>query len=91
MPGDVEAVGRPPFVPNTTESIPSLLKRGAFHEAMLGRVREPLVATLAGCRDSHNLEPSTNRQPIVKDQPDERPHLAWAGVVPHFSDDLGDC
>ncbi len=49
-----------------------------------------MVAALAGGRDSHNLEPSTNRQPIVKDQPGKRPHLAWAGVVPHSGNDLGD-
>jgi len=49
-----------------------------------------LDAALAGGRDSHNLEPSANRQPIVKDQLGKRPHLAWAGVVPHSSNDLGD-
>ncbi len=87
--GDVEAVGRPPLVPNAMESIPSLLSKGAFHEAVLGGLREPLVATLAGGRDSHNLEPSTNRQPIVKDQLGKRPYLAWAGIVPHSSDVLG--
>ncbi len=35
-PGDVEAIGHSPFVPNATESIPNLLSRGAFHEAVLG-------------------------------------------------------
>ncbi len=60
-PGDVEAVGRPPFVPNAEEGIPSLLSKGAFHETMLGRLRESLVAALAGGRNSHDLEPSTNR------------------------------
>jgi hypothetical protein len=61
-PGDVEVVGRPPFVPNAEESIPSLLSRGAFHEIVLGGLRESLVATLASGWDSHNLEPSTNWQ-----------------------------
>jgi len=60
-PGDVEAVGRPPFVPNAEESFPSMLSRGAFHEAVLGELREPLVTALVGGRDSHNLEPSTNQ------------------------------
>ncbi|CAK9220078.1 unnamed protein product [Sphagnum troendelagicum] len=60
-PGDVEAVGRPPFVPNTEVGIPSLLSRGAFHEAVLGGFRESLVTALAGGRDSHDLEPSTIR------------------------------
>ncbi len=33
---------------------------------------------------------SANRQPIVEDQLGKRPHFAWAGVVPHSSDDLRD-
>ncbi len=89
-PGDVEAVGRLPFVPNTVEGLPSLPSRGAIHEAVLGRFRESLVTALASGRDSHDLEPSTDRQPIVEDQPGECPHLAWTGVVPHPSNDLGD-
>ncbi len=89
-PGDVEAVGRLPFVPNTMEGLPSLPSRGVIHEAVLGRFRESLVTTLASGRDSHDLEPSTDRQPVVEDQLGERPHLAWMGVVPHPSDDLGD-
>jgi hypothetical protein len=36
-PGDGEAVGRLPFAPDAEKNIPSLLGRGAFHEAMLGR------------------------------------------------------
>ncbi len=90
-PGDVKAVGRPPFVPNVEEGIPSMLSRGAFHEIVLGGLQESLVAALAGGRNSHDLEPSTYQQPIVKDQPGKRPHLAWVGVVPHSGDDLGDC
>jgi len=89
-PGDVEAIGCPPFVLNTKEGIPSLLSSGAFHETVLGKLRKSLVAALASGRNSHDLEPSTNRQPIVKDQPGKRPHLTWAGVVPHSSNDLGD-
>jgi len=60
-PGDVEAVGRPPFVPNAKEGIPNLLNRGAFHETVLGGLRKSLVAALAGGRNSHDLEPSTYR------------------------------
>jgi len=89
-PGDVEAIGRPPFVPNAEEGIPSLLSRGAFHEIVLGGLRESLVAALAGGRNSHDLEPNTQQQPIVEDPPGKRPHLAWAGVVPHSGNDLGD-
>jgi hypothetical protein len=89
-PGDVEAVGRLPFVPNTMEGLPSLASMGAIHEAVLGRFRESLVTALASGWDSHDLEPSTNRQLVVKDQLGERPHLAWMGVVPHPGNDLGD-
>ncbi len=89
-PGDVEAVGRLPFVPNTVEGLPSLSSRGAVHEAVLGRFRESLVTALASGRDTHDMEPGADRQPIVEDQPSERPHLAWTGVVPHPGNDLGD-
>jgi len=88
-PSDVEAVGRLPFVLNIVEGLPSLPSRGAIHEAVLGRFRESLVTALANGRDSHDLEPSTDRQSIVEDQPSERPHLAWTGVVPHPGNDLG--
>ncbi|CAK9861929.1 unnamed protein product [Sphagnum jensenii] len=39
--GDVDAVGRPPFVLNTEISIPSLLSMGAFHEAVLAGSESP--------------------------------------------------
>jgi hypothetical protein len=90
-PCDVGAVGRLPFAPNTKEGIPSLLSRDAFHETVLGGLQESLVAALASSLDSHDLEPGTYRQPVVKDQPGERPHLAQAGVMPHSGDDLDDC
>jgi hypothetical protein len=64
-PVDVEAVGRPPFAPNTAEGLPSLLSRGAFHEAMLGGFLESLVTDFASGRDSHDLEPCTDRQPVA--------------------------
>jgi len=90
-PGDVGAVGRLPFAPNTKEGIPGLLNRDAFHETVLGGLWESLVAALVGSLDSHDLEPGTYRQLVVKDQPGERPHLARAGVVPHSGDDLDNC
>jgi len=88
-PGDVEVVGRLPFIPDTMEGLPSLLSRGAIHEVVLGRFRESLVTPFACGRNSHDLEPSADRQPIVEDQPGEGPHFAWAGVVPHPGNDLG--
>jgi hypothetical protein len=54
-PGNLEAVGRPPIVPHTEESVPSLLGRGAFHEAVLGGFRETLVTALAGGQNTHDL------------------------------------
>jgi hypothetical protein len=47
-PSDGEAVGHLPFTPNAEEGIPSLLGESAIHEAMLGRLRGPLVTTFAG-------------------------------------------
>ncbi len=88
--GDVGAVGRLPFAPYVKEGIPGLLSRDAFHEVVLGRLRESLVAAFAGSLDSHGLEPGTHRQPVVEDQPGERPHLARAGIVPHSGNDLDD-
>jgi hypothetical protein len=46
-PGDGEAVGRLPFVPDAEEGIPGLLGGNAFHETMLGGLRESLVAAFA--------------------------------------------
>jgi len=67
-PGDVGAVGHLPFAPYSEEGIPGLLSRDAFHETVLGKLRESLVAAIAGSLDSHDLEPSTYRHPVVKDQ-----------------------
>jgi hypothetical protein len=30
-PGDAEAIGRPPFVPDSVDGLPGLLSRGAIH------------------------------------------------------------
>ncbi|CAK9237071.1 unnamed protein product [Sphagnum troendelagicum] len=89
-PGDVEAIGRSPFVPNSVEGFLGLLSRSAIHEAVLGGLRESLVAALVGGRDTHNLEPSADRKPFVEGQPGEGPHFAWPGVVPYSSNDLSD-
>jgi len=55
QPGNLEVVGRPPIVPYTEENVPSLLGRGAFHEAMLGGFLETLVTALADGRNTHDL------------------------------------
>jgi hypothetical protein len=59
-PGDGEAVGRLPFAPNVEEGIPSLLGENAFHEAVLGRLLESLVAAFAGGLNPHGLEPGAH-------------------------------
>ncbi len=88
-PGNGEAVGRLPFAPNTEESTPGLLGRGAFHEAMSGRFLEPLVAAFARGLNSHGLEPGAHRQPVVEGQPGERSNLVRTRIVPHSGNDLG--
>jgi hypothetical protein len=87
--GNGEAVGRLPFAPNTEESTPSLLGRGAFHEAVSGRFLEPLVAAFVRGLNSHGLEPGAHRQPVVEGQPGERSNLAGTRIVPHSGNDLG--
>jgi hypothetical protein len=87
-PGDGEAVGRLPFSPGATESVPSLSGGGAFHKAVLGRLREVLIATFAGSLEPHGLEPRAHREPFVEGQPDEGPDFAQAGVVPHLGHNL---
>ncbi len=59
-------VGRLPFIPGVTESIPSLLGGGAIHEAMLGRLKEVLIATFASGLEPHGLEPCAHRSPLLR-------------------------
>ncbi len=87
-PGNGEAVGRLPFAPDVEECTPSLLGRGAFHEAVSGRFLEPLVATFAGGLNSHGLESGAHWQPIVEGQPGERSNLVGMRIVPHSGNDL---
>jgi hypothetical protein len=87
-PSDGKAVGRLPLLPGVTEGVPSLLGRGAILKAVLGGLKESLVATFASVLESHGLEPRAHREPSVEGQPDKGPHLVWAGVVPYPGDDL---
>ncbi len=65
-PGDGEVVGRLPFGPDTTESIPRFAGGGAFHKAVLGRFGEVLIASFAGGGEPHGLEPRSHREPLVE-------------------------
>jgi hypothetical protein len=87
--GNGEAIGRLPFAPDVEECTPGLLGWGAFHEAVSGKFLEPLVATFAGGLNSHGLEPSAHRQPIVEGQPGEHSNLAGTRIVPHSGNHLG--
>jgi len=60
-PGDVEAIGRSPFVPYSVKGFPSLLSRSAIHKTVLGGLRGSLVTALASGQDTHDLEPSAGR------------------------------
>jgi hypothetical protein len=60
-PSDVEAIGRPPFVPYSVEGFPSLLSQSAIHETVLGGLRESLITSLAIGRDTDGLEPGSDR------------------------------
>ncbi len=66
------------------------MSRRIVHEAVLGGLREAEVAAFAGGLDSHRLEPSAHWQAPIEGQPDERSNFAWAGVMPHSCNDLGD-
>ncbi len=52
----MEAVGGFPFVPYTKEGVPSLLSRGAFHQAVLSGLQKSLVAPLASGLNTHDLK-----------------------------------
>jgi hypothetical protein len=82
-PSDGEAVGRLPLLLGATEGLPGLLGRGANHKAVLGGLKESMVATFASVLEPHGLEPRAHREPFVEGQPDKGPHFAWAGVVPY--------
>ncbi|CAK9274684.1 unnamed protein product [Sphagnum jensenii] len=88
-PSNGEAVGRLPFTPDTEESAPGLLGRGAFHEAVPGRLLEPLVTAFVGGLNSHGLKPGAHRQPVVEGQPGECSNFAGTRIVPHSGNDLG--
>jgi hypothetical protein len=78
-PGDVEVVGRSPFVPNAEENIPSPLSRGAFPKTVLSGFRKSLIAALAGGRYPHDLEPSC-RNPNLAKCGGEAQHLEKLGI-----------
>ncbi|CAK9201698.1 unnamed protein product [Sphagnum troendelagicum] len=55
---------------------------------MLGGLRGPSVACVAGGRDSHQLQPGPSRETLVEGLPDPGANLLRTGVVPDLGDHL---
>jgi hypothetical protein len=65
-PVDGDVLGSLPFLPYSPESHPGALCKRAVQEAMLGGLRGPGVACVAGGRDSHHLQSGPNRETLVE-------------------------
>jgi hypothetical protein len=65
-PVDGDVLGSLPFLPYSPESHPGALCKRAVQEAMLGGVRGPGVACVAGGRDSHHLQSGPSRETLVE-------------------------
>jgi hypothetical protein len=65
-PVDGDVLGSLPFLPDSPESHPDALRRKAVQEAMLGGLRGPGVACVAGGRDSHHLQPGPSWETLVE-------------------------
>jgi hypothetical protein len=63
---DGDVLGGLPFFPDSPESHPGALRRRAVQEAMLGGFRGPDVASVAGGRDSHHLQPGRSRETLIE-------------------------
>ncbi len=87
-PGDVDVSRRLPLLPDFFEHVLGALRLGAFKKTVGGGFDLIGVADLADGVDSHELEPSANRETLVECQPDEGPDLLWTGVVPDSGDHL---
>jgi len=81
-PGDDDVIRRLPFSPNSFVGLLSAVRPGAFKQAMDGRFNLVGVAYFALGRDAHELQPGAYREALVEGQPNERPDLLWASVVP---------
>ncbi len=87
-PGDVDVSQCLPLLPDFFERVPGSLRLGAFKKTVGGGFGLIGVTDLADGVDSHELEPSANRETLVECQPDEGPDLLWTGVVPDSGDHL---
>ncbi len=87
-PGDVDVGRSLPLLPNLFERGLGTLRLGTVKKTVGGGFSLIDVAYLADGVDSHELEPSANRETLVECQPDEGPDLLWTGIVPDFGDHL---
>ncbi len=65
-PVDGDVLRSLPFLPDSLESHLGVLCERAVQEAMLGGLRGPDVACVAGGRDSHHLQPGPSRETLVE-------------------------
>ncbi len=65
-PGEGEASGSFPFLPDPLVGFPHMLGHGAFQQAVLGGFFDSRVANFAMRRDSHDLEPGADRSPLLR-------------------------
>jgi hypothetical protein len=77
-----------PLAPNALEGLPRVLSHRAVEQTMLGGLFGTRAAHLAVGGDTHELQLGSNREALVKGEPNEGAHFPWAGVVPNSSDCL---
>ncbi|CAK9860965.1 unnamed protein product [Sphagnum jensenii] len=65
-PVDGDALGSFPFLPNSSEHTPGALRGRAVQEAVLRGLRSPSIASVAGGRNPHHLQPGPNRETLVE-------------------------
>ncbi len=65
-PVDGDALGSFLILLDSSECAPGALRGRAVQEAMLGRLRDPGVAYVAGGRDPHHLQPGSSRETLIE-------------------------
>jgi hypothetical protein len=64
--GESDVIGHSPFLPNVIEGLPSPFSEGTLKKTMLKGFEGLLRANLACGEDPHALQPSANREALVK-------------------------
>ncbi|CAK9233228.1 unnamed protein product [Sphagnum troendelagicum] len=86
--GDCEVAVGFPFALNALESLPRVLSHRAIEQTVSRGLLSTRAAHLAVGGDAHELQPGSNREALVKGEPDESAHFPWAGIVPNSGDGL---